>query len=403
MTKQNNLERQSVKVKILIWTLGLILCLPFLSFAQSNDSGGLATLVLINFVGEEMIFTIDNQTYTVPGIDTHPTGEHLSLTLPSGYYTFSGHVPGTAGGNDNITLVANQTQVLGVKVEWSGPILGLDFTLNDKLVFFEASLDPPPSTPTPTPRPVQPPPEGSGALIFVNYIGDVLTIDIDNQLYTIPANDRLQLNLVPARYTYSGRVSGDEGSNDEVTVVAGQTQVVGARLKRKDKDSLTWEQAHLISNSWPDGTLVELAGNNLRSGLVMDLEFFEASLDPASQPSPPLQAPLQAIPPGQGAIVIYNHLGGTLTVDIDGVLYALAFKERLQVNSLPGQTTYSAVFERLATNGGVWVTEDEYTVLSFAFAPRKPSRDFYRRPYRIGFTVQDFWDIQIFPLPDEER
>lgn len=164
--------------------------------------------------------------------------------------------------------------------------------MNDKLVFFEASLDPPPSTPTPTPRSVQPPPEGSGVLTFVNYIGDVLTIDIDNQLYTIPANDRLQLNLVPARYTYSGRVSGDEGSNDEVTVVAGQTQVVGARLKRKDKDSLTWEQAHLISNSWPDGTLVELAGNNLRAGLVMDLEFFEASLDPASQPSPTPASPI---------------------------------------------------------------------------------------------------------------
>lgn len=142
----------------------------------------------------------------------------------------------------------------------------------------------------------------------------------------------------------------------------------------------------------------------------MKLRFFEAGLTPPEPTPMPDFVPLQPPPDGLGALVIFNHLGGTLTVNIDNVLYTLSPKERLQVNTTPGQTTYSASYGPLGLNGGVWVTEGKYTGLSFAFRQPWPSGDQYRKSVpRFDNRLQlwdiaekQLWDITVFDLVEDE-
>lgn len=178
-----SVRRVSLKSLVVVT---MLLCVSVTQVIAQNSQ---ATLVVINFVGEELMFTINDETYLVPGIDTVPDGGKLTLALAPGRYTFTGHVPCCAGGNGEIELMAGQTRFLGIRVEWSGPIISSTGSLlegpDDRLVFFEANLTPPEPTPTPELKPVESPPDGLGALVIVNYIGEVLAIDIDSVLYTI--------------------------------------------------------------------------------------------------------------------------------------------------------------------------------------------------------------------------
>jgi hypothetical protein len=82
-----------VKSKSLVWALCIALALSLVGVAATGAQNGQAKLVVINFVGGEMIFTLDETSYTVPGIDTVPDGGQLTLALAPGTHKYSGHVP----------------------------------------------------------------------------------------------------------------------------------------------------------------------------------------------------------------------------------------------------------------------------------------------------------------------
>ena len=156
-----------MRSKSLIWGVCIALALSLVSAVATGAQDGQANLVIINFVGGEMNFTLDETSYTVPGVDTVPDGGQLILALAPGRHKYSGHVPGSAGANGEVELVADQTQVLGARLERSKPVVSPAGVVleepRDMLLFFEASLTPSAPSPEPRPAPLQPLSPGQGA------------------------------------------------------------------------------------------------------------------------------------------------------------------------------------------------------------------------------------------------
>jgi len=207
-----------------VFVLSLLGVLPGLAQAES------ATLVVINYVGTELIFTLDGTQYTVPGTDVQPAGGQLQLTLAAGRHDYSGAIPGGPGANGQVELAAGQTYVLGARLEKSAPVLSPEGVVlekpTDQLIWFEASLAPAAATPVPTRPALQAIPAGQGALVLDNYIGEELVVNLNGALHTVPANGRLQLNLAPGVYTYSASVA-TSSVNGSVEVVAGEYRGLG--------------------------------------------------------------------------------------------------------------------------------------------------------------------------------
>jgi hypothetical protein len=113
-----------------------------------------ATLLVINYVGDQLVFTLDGTTYNVPGSNVTPGGGQMSFPLSTGRHVYSGLVPGRVGANGEVDLAAGQTYVLGARLETqpavispkTGKVVSKPF---DELIFFPASLTP--TAPTPTP------------------------------------------------------------------------------------------------------------------------------------------------------------------------------------------------------------------------------------------------------------
>ena len=84
-----------MKSKSLAWALCIALALSLVGVAATDAQDGQAKLVIINFVGGELNFTVDDTLYTVPGIDIVPDGGQLTLELAPGEHKYSGHVPGS--------------------------------------------------------------------------------------------------------------------------------------------------------------------------------------------------------------------------------------------------------------------------------------------------------------------
>jgi hypothetical protein len=76
---------------------------------------------------------------------------------------------------------------------------------------------------------------GQAKLTVINYVGADMTFTLDGTVYTVPGTGavpgggQLSLTLAPGRHTYSGQVPGADGSNGEVDLTAGQTQILGGR------------------------------------------------------------------------------------------------------------------------------------------------------------------------------
>jgi hypothetical protein len=151
------------------------------------------------------------------------------------------------------------------------------------------------------------------------------------------------------RHEYSGAIPGGPGSNGQVELAAGQTYVLGARLEMTP------------ARVSQEGVVLE----DPRSRLV----FFEASLNPPASPSPVTMPPLQALPAGQGALVLDNYIGEELVVDIKGTVYHVPANGRLQVNLTPGEYAYSASAGVSGTNGSAQVKAGAYTGLGFSREP----------------------------------
>ncbi len=351
-----------MKLKLLLWLLYTVLALFLVGVVMVSAQGGQAKLVIINFVGGAMTFTLDGTLYVVPGTDTLPDGGQLNLMLTPGRHTYSAHVPGSEGTNGEVELVAGQTQVLGTRLERSEPVVSpVGIVLEeprDTLVFFEASLTPPAPATAAQPVPLQPLLAGQGALVFVNYIGESLTIDVRGVLYAVPANGRLQVNLPPGEVSYSAS-TGLSGLNSTAQVRTGMYTGLGFTRE--------------ISAEEPDYQV----GDPVPTPVPLKMSVFPVSLkdEPVGKPtstptagaSPTRNDLSVPAPTGLGELSVVNYVGETLTFTIDNQAYSVAGSGgKLTLNLAPGEYTFSASTPRVGVNSSLRIPGGAVVRISIA-------------------------------------
>ncbi len=365
-----------MKSKSVLWATWIVLAIFLVSVAAISAQEGQAELIIVNFVGGEMTFNLDGTNYAVPGIDTVPEGGQLALTLTSGRHTYSAHVPGSEGVNGEVELTVGQTQVLGARLERSEPVISPAGVVleepRDVLVFFEASLTPSASATEPPPIPLQPLPNGQGALVFINYIGEALIVDVSGDLYTVPANGRLQVNLPPGEVDYSAS-AGFSGTNGSAQVMAGGYTGLGFARELPPQE--------------PDYQ----AGEPVPTPVPLEITVFSVSLEgePVTEvPSAPAATatPLAAdlddtavpAPAGQGVLGVANYIGETLTFTIDNQVYSVeGGGGTLAINLTPGEYSFTASTPQVGTNGSVMITEGTTVQVSVVLDVQSGQMKFY--------------------------
>ncbi len=350
-----------MKPKLLVWALYIVLVLCLVSVTAASAQGSEAKLILINYVGADMTFTLDGTVYTVPGTGTVPGGGQLTLALAPGRHTYSGQVPGADGSNGEVDLTAGQTQILGARLEQTGAVISPTGVVlqepRDMLVFFEASLTPPAPTAIPQPAPLQPLPAGQGALVFVNYIGEDLIVNIHDVQYTVPADSRLQINLPPGEVTYTASTSRSS-LNGSARVTAGV--YTGLSFTREIPPKPDYDVGKLAPTPVPLKMFVSpvpLTGTPSTEGPTAPLA--EASPTPVT---PPVSSPA-----GQGNLLIVNYIGETLTFTINNQAYSVPGNGgSLTLDLAPGEYTFTASTPGTAANNSLHITAGMVTRVSVA-------------------------------------
>jgi hypothetical protein len=131
------------------------------------QSGG-ATLIVVNYVGNELSFTLDGARHTVPASDGVRPGQ-VAFDVAAGKHEYSGVVPGGPGANGMVELASGQSFVLGARLDKTAARVSAEGKVieepRDVLVFFEASLTPPSPPAVATRAPLRALPAGQGAVI----------------------------------------------------------------------------------------------------------------------------------------------------------------------------------------------------------------------------------------------
>jgi hypothetical protein len=235
--------------------------------------------------------------------------------------------------------------VLGARLERSSPVISPAGIVlekpRDMLVFFEASLTPPATTPAPQAQPLRPLLPGQGGLVLVNYIGEELTVDIEGVLYKVPADGRLQVNLSPGEVTFSAS-AGVSGINGTAQVRSGVYTGLGFTRETGPQE--------------PDYDV----GEPVPTPVPLKISVFPVLLDAPTAGAPAKSVPAaqpMAIPAEQGQLGVVNYIGETLTFTINDQAYAVAGSGgRLEINLTPGEYTFTASTPRVAVNGSLHVT-----------------------------------------------
>ncbi len=172
--------------------------------------------------------------------------------------------------------------------------------------------------------------------ILVNYIGQTITLDLDDSTYSVPGTDvnpdggRFEIRLAPGEHKYAANVPNVGGSAGEFTIEPGGTVVKGVRIQQGEP---------LLDRN---GIVLEKPKDEV---FVFDIELMAA---PVAESTPVDSWQPVAPMAGQGSIVWINYGGvDELTVDLAGQLYKTppqsnGIPGRLQIDLPPGFYRYTA-------------------------------------------------------------
>ena len=192
-----------------------------------------------------------------------------------------------------------------------------------------------------------------GNFVLVNYIGQEITLDLDDVTYTVPGTNvspeggRFELQLAPGEHKFAVTVPGGGGSAGEFTVEPGSTVAKAVRIVKGEPATDR------------NGILLEKPQDEVQ---VFDIDLLAA---PAGEmPVVDTWQPVAAMP-GQGSIVWINYSGNDeLTVDLEGQLYKVppqinGIPGRLQINVPAGFYRYTASVPFGSINGEITVVPGE--------------------------------------------
>jgi hypothetical protein len=365
--------------KQLLFSLGLFLGMllvlgsfPTIISAQQTSEGQ-PNFVFINYFGQEMVFDLDDITYTIPGTATAPEGGRLELTLAEGEYKYAANVPGVDTGSAGTFIIAPGGYVgKAARLEKTNALLDRNGEVLEKpreyIYVFEVDPFAAPavtSAVVDTWQPATAAP-GQGSLVWTNYNGTELTIDLNGALYKVPAAannlpGRLQIDVAPGLYRYTASVP--YGSlNGEVAVMAGQ--VTGLTLSAKPQE----EPEYKVGEPSPLTRPVEL------QLYQEDLTSRAASVTPTASPAPAdlpasgavLPSPTQEAGVASNGLLVKNYAGETLIFTINDQAYEVPNNSQTTLSLPPGRYNYTVSLPFVATTGTVEVAAGSGLELSVA-------------------------------------
>jgi hypothetical protein len=342
---------------------------PSATYAQ-QDAPGQPNFVFINYIGQDMVFDLDDVTYTIPGTATAPQGGRLELQLAPGEHKYAANIPGVGTGSAG-TFVINPGGTVGkaARLEKTNALLDRDGNVLEKPqdYVFVFDVDPfaTPASQVPagdTWQPVAAAP-GQGSIAWTNYNGDELTVDLNGTLYKVPpaANNvpgHLQINVAPGLYRYTASVPN--GSfNGELNLVAGQ--VIGLNFSAK----LQPEPDYDIGEPSPLPLPVELqlSQEDLTAKAAPQGTVAPGELPTSGGVAAPASAPITSVTKG---VLVKNYAGDTLIFTINNQAYSIADNSSTTLPLSPGRYDYTASLPFVATTGTIELAADQGVELSIA-------------------------------------
>jgi hypothetical protein len=352
-----------MKHKHMIWTILVIFGLLLMGTAAVSAQSDQAKLVVINYVGTELVFTLDGTDYRVPGTDVLPGGGQMEFSLTPGVHDYSGVVPGGPGANGQVDLAAGQTYVVGARVEQTPAVISSDGVVlqkpKDKLVLFEAAEIPGVSQVEPTMTSLQPIPADMGALVLDNYIGEELTVDIDGTIYTVPANGRLQIDLNPGEVTYTASVSTSSLNATAEVVVSEYT---GLGFSRDYEEPVEYKEGEPEPTPIPLDMYVDpvdLSGAAMAGTEAGEEATEEVIGDEVDMPAAK----------GVNGVTVINYTGKILTFTLLDKQYVIAEDVlETQIELGQGEYGYTAAVPAAAHNGSFVVDPGQMVRLSISMS-----------------------------------
>lgn len=351
--------------------VGLMFAL-FGSQTQAQES--VDNFVFINYIGQELFLDLDDVTYTVPGTDTVPDGGRLTLQLNPGEHKFAANVPGVIGKAGEFTLSPGGFIAKAARLDQTAPAIGPDGILlakpKDIVDVFDFDPNVEPAADTPPVDTWQPAvaAAGQGSIVWINYIGDELTVDLNGELFKVApsAGDisgRLQIDVAPGDYTYTASVPG--GSlNGPLNVVAGQVtglSFTGVREERKYDVGEKYDFLLPVTMTVAQEDLTAQATAVIEPAAPVDTSSPAPAEDAA--PAEPVVNDAAAVEPG---LLVKNYAGEALTFTIDGREYTIPNNDELTIDLPAGSYSFTASRPYVATTGTVELLPDQGVELSVA-------------------------------------
>jgi len=354
-----------MKRKPLALILLMVLALSLLGVTAANAQEAQATLVVINYIGMEMMFTVDDILYDVPGTDTVPGGGQLELTLIAGRHDYSGTVPGGPGSYGQLDLAAGQTYVLGARLDMTPAVISPEGKVLEKpkhrLDLFEASLTPAAPTSAPPVSRLRALPPGQGALVLDNYIGEDLRVDINGSPHIVPAKGRLQVNLLPGRVSYSAS-AGPSSINGTAQVTAGQYTGLGFNRE------LPVTREYNKGKPKPTTAVLKMSVSvvTLTPEPVGQAAVTPAPVTVTTTPT----ATTQSVTADTPALLVINYTGRPLMFTIDSTEHQLVAGEgKLTISLAPGEYPFTASIPGVSFNSDLRLAAGDSLRLSVTATP----------------------------------
>ncbi|MCB0180299.1 MAG: hypothetical protein KDI62_18865, partial [Anaerolineae bacterium] len=342
--------------------------------SQTQAQESVDNFVFINYIGQELFLDLDDVTYTVPGTDTVPDGGRLTLQLNPGEYKFAANVPGVIGKAGEFTLSPGGFIAKAARLDQTAPAIGPDGILlakpKDIVDVFDFDPNVEPAADTPPVDTWQPAvaAAGQGSIVWINYIGDELTVDLNGELFKVApsAGDisgRLQIDVAPGDYTYTASVPG--GSlNGPLNVAAGQVtglSFTGVREERKYDVGEKYDFLLPVTMTVAQEDLTAQATAVIEPAAPVDTSSPAPAEDAA--PAEPVVNDAAAVEPG---LLVKNYAGEALTFTIDGREYTIPNNDELTIDLPAGSYSFTASRPYVATTGTVELLPDQGVELSVA-------------------------------------
>jgi hypothetical protein len=352
-------------MKKLIFAVGIALALLAITIpAATHAEQGLLdgqNFIFVNYIGQEMFFDLDDQTYTIPGTDTMPEGGQLILTLPNGEHKYAANVPGVGGSAGEFSIGPNLVFARAARVEQTNPVVKEGILVEEPqdyvYVFdfdpFATAAEPVKVVDNWLPAVAAP---GQSSLVWVNYAPDQLTVDLNGTIYTVasPQDDipgRLQIDVTPGEYTYTASVP--YGSiNGNITPIAGQ--VVGLNVTADPLPAPEYDVGEEF-DLHPTVTLRLLEEELTTQAVTAALPESVGATGPQTLPETGgVPAPiLPDTPAVAGGLFVKNYVGDTLVFTINNQTFNIPSNGEQLINLPSGSYTYTASTPFAATSGTI--------------------------------------------------